>query len=99
MQIVNYIDFFTSSLINLVLCIFIVNKVFNLNITKNRKIIILSLLLSSLMIAIINIFNKDTFKILFTFPFIVILIKYIYEIEYSNAIVYSIFSVFYAFFW
>jgi two-component system sensor histidine kinase AgrC len=50
------------------------------------------------MIAIINIFNKDTFKILFTFPFIVILIKYIYEIEYSNAIVYSIFSVFYAFF-
>ena len=98
MQIVNYIDFFTSSLINLVLCIFIVNKVFNLNITKNRKIIILSLLLSSLMIAIINIFNKDTFKILFTFPFIVILIKYIYEIEYSNAIVYSIFSVFYAFF-
>ena len=97
MQIVKYLDLFIGAIINMLLYVYITRKVFNLNIIKNRKIIFLNLLLSSLMIALVNTFNKDTFKILFTFPFIVIALKYIYEINYNNAIVYSIFSVFYAF--
>lgn len=97
MQIVKYLDLFVGALINLLICIYTINIVFKISIVKNKKITILSLFFSSIIIALINVFNKDTFKLLFTFPITLIAIKNIYAINYEKGIIYTIFSIFYAF--
>lgn len=97
MQIIKYIDLFISSLVNIIFCLFIISKVFNLRYTKNKKILLISLFLSSLLVAVINTFNKDTFKILLTFPITVIIIRYIFSTNYKKAIIYNIISTIYMF--
>ena len=97
MQIISYIDFFISSLISITLYIYIINKVFNVKIIDNKIKVAFSLLFSSICISIINTFNTDTFKILFTFPFVILGIKQIFNENYNKTILYSIFTTIYVF--
>lgn len=91
MQILKFLDLFFGAFINVLLCLYIVNNLFinNKNIKKDYKYI----LITSLIITIINIFNKYTFKLLLTFPFIVYLIKKIFYINYKKSTVYSFIAV------
>lgn len=97
MQLINYVDLFIGALISMTLCIYVIKIVFPMEKIKNIKTLILSLLFSSLILCIINYFNKDTFKILLTFPFVVLAIKNVYSIKYNKAIIYFIFSTLYMF--
>lgn len=91
MQILKFLDLFFGAFINVLLCLYIVNNLFinNKNIKKDYKYI----LITSLIITIINIFNKYTFKLLLTFPFIVYLIKKVFYINYKKSTVYSFIAV------
>ena len=97
MQIVKYIDIFIASLINMVVCTYIASKVLDIKITKNKKAFIFGLLFSSCGLAVINIFNKDALKILFTFPFAVVGIKCMFNVSYNESIIYSLLSTVYLF--
>ena len=97
MQIIKYIDLFIASLINMLICIYIINKVLDIKLTKNKKAFIFGLLFSSISLAVINIFNKDALKIIFTFPFAVIGIKYMFNSSYNESILYSLLSTIYLF--
>ncbi len=97
MPIVSYISLFVGALINMILYLYVTKKVFNIEYTKNKKVLILSLILTALIISIINIFIKDKFKILFTFPFMVIGIKYQFSINYKKSIIYFVIDTLYIF--
>ena len=97
MQIIKYVDLFIGALINMILYAYVVKKVFNLEFIKSKKIIILNLILSALALALINTFNKDTFKLLFTYPFICIAIKYIFFTKLDYSMTYVIFATLYMF--
>lgn len=97
MQVIKYIDLIIASLINIIIYIYIINKVFDLKIIQNKKVLIISLLFSSFGVTIVNIFNKDALKILFTFPFVVIGIKNIFNIRYNESILYTLIATIYLF--
>ena len=97
MQIVNYLDLFIAALLNLILCIFIIEKVFDIKPQENKSIVIMSLILSAIFISIVNTYNKDSFKILITFPFTVLAVKYVFLLTYDKSIIYSVFTVIYMF--
>lgn len=97
MQIVKYIDLFIGALINSILYVFVVKKVFNLEYNKNKIKIIANVIVSAFFIALINCFNKDTLKILITIPFIINLIKQVFDINYKASTLYTIISTIYMF--
>lgn len=97
MQIVKYIDLFVGAAINMLLCTYIIKVVFKASYIKNKKVLILSFLISAFALTIINVFNKDIFKILLTFPFVVIGVKIIFSINYNKSILYVIFATLYMF--
>ncbi len=97
MQIVKYLDLFAGAVISIAFSLFIIKKVFELKCVKNKKILIICIFISSLIVSIINIFNKDLFKILLTFPITVISIRYVFSINYKKAIIYNIISTIYMF--
>lgn len=98
MQIIKYIDLFIGAVINILLYVMIVSRLFNLKENVSVKSVVIGLVLSPLAICIINIFNKDIFKILLTFPFVVIAIKYLFDINYNKSVSYSIIVILYTLF-
>lgn len=97
MSIIKYLDLFIGSVINMILCIYIIYRVFKVKINNSKTTIFFSLFLVSIALSIINVFNKDFFKLLFTFPFVVILIKKSFTVNYNKAIDYVIFATLYMF--
>ncbi|MBQ6282960.1 MAG: GHKL domain-containing protein [Bacilli bacterium] len=97
MQWIKYIDLFVGAAINMILYLYVVKIIFKTKITNNKRIILLNIFISSLALSIINIFNKDLFKILLTFPFILICIKNIFNINYRKTFLYVIAATFYMF--
>lgn len=66
MSIIDYIDLYLGSLLNMMFCVIIVKKVFGIKMIDNKRKITIVLLVSSLLLAIINLFNKDVFKVIIT---------------------------------
>lgn len=97
MQIMEYIDLFLGAVINIILYVMVINKIFNCEIIKNKFMALIYLLLTSSFVCFINSFNKDTFKILFTIPFVIIGVKNIFNVSYKNSIIYVIVSTIYMF--
>ena len=95
MQIIKYIDLFIGALINMILYFHIVKIVFQKKMKADKITILTSLILSSIFISLINVFNKDTFKVILTFPFIVMAVKKSFSINYKDAMIYIVFSLFY----
>lgn len=66
MSIIDYIDLYLGSLLNMIFCVIIVKKVFEIKMIENKRKIVIVLLVSSLLSAVINVLNKDVFKIVIT---------------------------------
>ena len=63
MQIIDYVDLYLAALLNIMFTAILISKVFDVKMikTKSRRIIVL--LFPSLLVAIINLLNKDVFKV------------------------------------
>lgn len=90
MNIINYLDLFLGALLNTVFNIIIVKKVFKIKTIDNNNKKILIIILTSFLLFIINIFNKSTFKGLMSFPVAIICIKYIFDVDFSASIYYTL---------
>jgi len=97
MSIISYIDLFVGAVINLIFYIFVVVKVFDEKIRNKKSIVILNLLIASFFVTIINVFNKDIFKVLLTFPFGIMLFKNTFLIDYKKSIIYLIITTLFMF--
>ena len=95
MQIVKYVDLFIGALINLYFYVYTVKIVFAEKAINNKKKVIFYLVITSIIIAIINIFNKGAFKILLTFPFVAMCYKQVFQLNYEKSILYVICSTLY----
>ena len=62
---------------------------------ENKRKITIVLLVSSLLLAIINLFNKDVFKAIITLPVFIICIKEIFDLRIGKSITYVLITVFY----
>jgi len=97
MEIIKYIDLYVGAVINIFLYAIVIKKVFNIRFTKNKKFILLYILLTSFFVFIINLFNKNVFKILLTIPFVTIGMKSIFYVNYKNSIIYVVIATIYMF--
>jgi len=97
MQIIDYVDFYLASVLNIMFYAIVIRKVFQLKMIRNKKVKILSILLSSIFVSIINIYNKDVFKLLITIPFVTFGMKYIFNIKLEKAFLYVMGATFYLF--
>lgn len=95
MQIIKYLDLFIGALINMFLYIYTIKKIYNLKLSNNKKSILFGIFVSTLFISIINVFNKNTFKLLLTFPFVVLCIHYVFSMDLRKTIIYVIISTLY----
>lgn len=95
MSIIDYIDLYLGSLLNMIFCVIIVKKVFGIKMIENKRKIVIVLLVSSLLLAIINLFNKDVFKAIITLPVFIICIKEIFDLRIGKSITYVLITVFY----
>lgn len=97
MQIIKYIDLFIGALISMITCSATVKILFKEKFNKKILNLILILFFTSLILCIINIFNKSVFKILLTLPFVITGNKYLFEISYKKSIFYTIIATIYMF--
>lgn len=95
MEIMEYIDLFLGALLNVVFYCIIIRKIFKINSIKNRWKKYAIILIVSICISIINIFNKNVFKALMTIPLVAIGIYQIFDIKVSKSIYCTIVSSFY----
>lgn len=95
MELFNYIDLFIGALLNAVFNVIIVRKVFNIKTIKSKSRKITIILLTALVLTIINIFNKNTFKGVMTFPVAAICIYVIFDINITLSIYYTLALSFY----
>ena len=97
MQLSNTINLFVSAFLSLLFSTFVVAKVFDKEIIKNKFEALLILLGFSLCVALINFYDRDKFKIVLTLPFLVANIKLIFDIKFDKALIYSVISLTYLF--
>ena len=90
MQIIKYLDLFVGAVINTIFFIYIVKKISNMHLVQNKKVIIINVLFTSLFITIVNIINKDFYKILMNLPFVVTCFKNVFDINYKNSFLFYI---------
>lgn len=95
MSIIDYIDLYLGSLLNMIFCVIIVKKVFGIKMIENKRKIVIVLLVSSLLSAVINVLNKDVFKIVITLPVYSLCIKEIFDLRIGKSIIYFLITVFY----
>lgn len=97
MELSNMFDLFMSSFLTLVFINFIVAKVFEEKINKNKKYIFIATILCAIFIALINYYDRDKFKVVLTLPFIITSIKFTFDTKYEKALIYSVVSLVYLF--
>lgn len=97
MRIIEYLDLFAGALINMMLYVIVIKKVFAVNVYNNKLKVIFYLIVSSFLIVLINLYNKDLFKILITIPCVVFGIKNIIRSNINEAFMYTLVSTIYLF--
>ena len=97
MQVIEHLDLFIGALLNLFFDIVIVKQIFKLKIPKKAFRNISIIILTSITIAMINMFNTDIFKILITIPFVTIAIKVIFELKLEKSLLLVLISTGYMF--
>ena len=95
MEIMEYIDLFLGALLNVVFYCIIIRNVFKIKPVKNGWKNYVIILIVSICIAIINIFNKNVFKAVLTIPLIAVCIYQVFDIKVSKSIYCTIISSFY----
>lgn len=79
MSLISYADLYVAAILNLMFIVIIIKKIFKAKLIKNQFKIFLTILITSLIITIINIFNKDIFKPFLTFPIFILCMYEIFE--------------------
>lgn len=79
MSLISYADLYIAAILNLMFIVIIIKKIFKAKLIKNQFKIFLTILITSLIITIINIFNKDIFKPFLTFPIFILCMYEIFE--------------------
>jgi len=93
-DILKYIDLFLGSLFSLTASALIIIKLYKVKLNVKRVFIFI---LVAVFISIINIYNRDLFKVFLIIPIISIGFKYIFEIEIQKSLVYTVIATFYLF--
>ena len=97
MQLIEYLDLYVGALINYMFYIIIIKYIFNVKTNKNKLKSLLILFIVPIFIAIINIYNKDLFKLLLTIPFVTMGTSFILDIKFPEAFIGVLASTFYMF--
>ena len=97
MELSNMLDLFISALLSLIFSIFIVAKVFDKEIIKNKFKALGIIVGFAICVALINYYDRDKFKIVLTLPFLITSVKYIFDIKFDKALIYSVVSLAYLF--
>lgn len=97
MELSNMLDLFISALLSLIFSIFIVAKVFDKEIIKNKFKALGIIIGFAICVALINYYDRDKFKIVLTLPFLITSVKYIFDIKFDKALIYSVVSLAYLF--
>ena len=71
MELSNILDLFISAILTLVLNDFIVKKVFDETIIKNKWKVLGIMMISSFAITLTNYYDKDMYKTILTLPFLI----------------------------
>lgn len=95
MEIMEYIDIFLGSLLTVIFSIIIVKNVFNVKTIENKFAKSGYLILATIVLSTINIFNKNTFKGVMTLPIAVLYIQKIFNVKFSTSIFYTLVFSFY----
>ena len=91
------LDLFISALLSLIFSIFIVAKVFDKDIIKNKFKALGIIIGFAICVALINYYDRDKFKIVLTLPFLITSVKYVFDIKFDKALIYSVVSLAYLF--
>ena len=97
MELSNMLDLFISALLSLIFSIFIVAKVFDKDIIKNKFKALGIIVGFAICVALINYYDRDKFKIVLTLPFLITSVKYVFDIKFDKALIYSVVSLAYLF--
>lgn len=97
MELSNMLDLFISALLSLIFSIFIVAKVFDKEIIKNKFKALGIIVGFAICVALINYYDRDKFKIVLTLPFLITSVKYVFDIKFDKALIYSVVSLAYLF--
>lgn len=97
MELSNILDLFISALFSLIFSIVIVAKVFDKEIIKNKFKALGIIVGFAICVALINYYDRDKFKIVLTLPFLITSVKYVFDIKFDKALIYSVVSLAYLF--
>ena len=97
MQVIEHLDLFIGALLNIIFYVIVIKKVFKLKWIDKPFRNILIIILTSITIAMINMFNTDIFKILITIPFVTLAIKVIFELKLEKSLLLVLISTGYMF--
>ena len=97
MELSNMLDLFISALLSLIFSIFIVAKVFDKEIIKNKFKALGIIIGFAICVSLINYYDRDKFKIVLTLPFLITSVKYVFDIKFDKALIYSVVSLAYLF--
>lgn len=98
MQLEYYLNLFIGALLNMMFYVIIIRYVFKTKTISNKMLIILIIIICSIGICLVNIYNKEMFKILLTLPIVTLGIKKILKLNPSKALLSSILATIYMFF-
>ena len=91
------LDLLISALLSLIFSIFIVAKVFDKEIIKNKFKALGIIVGFAICVALINYYDRDKFKIVLILPFLITSVKYVFDIKFDKALIYSVASLAYLF--
>jgi len=97
MQLNGYIDLFLGALINMMFYVVIIKLKFKTETTSKKHVAIFYLILCAVLLSVVNVYNKDTFKILLTIPVVVLGVKKILDININDSIIYTLVATVYLF--
>lgn len=95
MEIFGYLDLFLGAFLNVICCLTIIKKIFKTKIIKNKYKIYIYIIIVAIGIALINEFNKNMFKAVFTIPLIAISVFKVFDVKISKSLYYTIVASFY----
>lgn len=97
MHAIEHLDLFIGALLNIIFYVIVIKKVFKLKWIDKPFRNISIIILTSIIIAMINMFNTDIFKILITIPFVTLAIKVIFELKLEKSLLLVLISTGYMF--
>ena len=97
MQVIEHLELFIGALLNIIFYVIVIKKVFKLKWIDKPFRNISIIILTSITIAMINMFNTDIFKILITIPFVTLAIKVIFELKLEKSLLLVLISTGYMF--